>query len=127
MISRRIRAATVLAAGAAAIGVGLSAASAQDCFVTNRAIQGAFGAAHSSQWQLIDMNAILVGFGACPALVTQVDAAMAARGFPIVVVTRSNKTLPDNGHGIQHLDDPGGYFDTAVNAANAGFLAGVCG
>jgi hypothetical protein len=126
MISRRTRAATVLAAGAAAIGVGLSAASAQDCFVTKRAVQGALGAAHSSQWFLIDVNAFLVELGACPALVTQVDAVMAARGFPIVVVTRSNKTLPDNGHGIQHLDDPGGYFDTVFSAANAASLAEVC-
>jgi len=123
----RTRIATAVAAGAVALGLGLTTASAMDCFVVNRSVQGALGAAHSSRWGLIDLNAILQGAGLCPAAISQVDAAITANGWPLVLVTRTNKTLPDNGHGIQHLDDPGGYFDTAIAAAGAAVGSGACG
>jgi hypothetical protein len=42
-------------------------------------------------------------------------------------VSRTDKTLPDNGHGIQHLDDPGGYIDTVMGVVNTDLTAGVCG
>lgn len=124
---RRSRIATVAVAATAALGVGATSVSAMDCFVVNRSVQGALGAAHSSQWSLIDVNAILSGAGVCQAAIDQVDAAMTAAGFPLVVVTRSDKRLPDNGHGIRHLDDPGGFFDTLIGTAEAVVGAGACG
>jgi hypothetical protein len=127
MVTNRTRIATVLAAGAATLGLGLGTVSAQDCFVTNRSVQGAYGAAHSSRWGLFDLNAFLAGLGVCPAAISAVDTAITSHGWPLVLVTRTDKTLPDNGHGIQHLDDPGGYFDTAIGAVNAALSAGACG
>ncbi len=127
MLTRRSRIAVGAAAAAAALGIGATSVSAMDCFVVNRSVQGAFGAAHSAQWSLIDVNAILSGLGICDAAIAQVDAALTARGFPLVVVSRSDKTLPDNGHGILHLDDPGGYFDTLIAAAGSAISGGACG
>lgn len=126
MFTRRRRIAVAAAAAAAALGIGVTSVSAMDCFVVNRSIQGAYGAAHSSQWALIDVNAILSGSGVCQAAIDEIDAAMTAAGFPLVVVTRSDTTLPDNGHGILHLDDPGGYFDTLIGAAEAALGGGAC-
>lgn len=127
MLTRRSRIATAVAAAAAALGIGATSVHAMDCFVVNRAVQGAFGAAHSSQWALIDVNAFLVSAGVCQAAIDQVDAALTAQGFPLVVVTRSDKTLPENGHGILHLDDPGGYFDTVFGSLDAALGGGACG
>jgi hypothetical protein len=123
----RSRIAVAAVAATAALGIGATSVSAMDCFVLNRAVQGTLGAAHSSQWALIDVNAFLVSSGVCQAAVDQVDGALTAQGFPLVVVTRSDKTLPDNGHGILHLDDPGGYFDTAFGALGAALEGGACG
>ncbi len=127
MISHRTRIATILATGAATLGLGLSTVNAQDCFVTNRSVQGAYGAAHSSRWGLFDVNAFLASIGACQAAISEVDAALAANGWPTVLVSRTDKVLPDNGHGILHLDDPGGYFDTVISVGTAAVAAGVCG
>ncbi|HZS13402.1 MAG TPA: hypothetical protein VFC09_02280 [Candidatus Dormibacteraeota bacterium] len=127
MLTRRRRIVVAAGAALATLGIGATSVSAMDCFVVNRAVQGAYGAAHSSQWVLLDVNALLVGAGACQAAIDQVDAAMTAAGFPLVVVSRSDKTLPENGHGILHLDDPGGFFDTLINAAEAAIGGGACG
>lgn len=124
---RRSRIAVAAVAGTAALGIGATSVSAMDCFVVNRAVQGALGAAHSSQWSLIDVNAILTDAGVCQAAIDQVDAAMTAAGFPLVVVSRSDKVLPNTGHGIQHLDDPGGFFDTLIGTAEAAVGGGACG
>jgi hypothetical protein len=127
MLSHRTRIATILATGAATLGLGLSTVSAQNCFVTNRSVQGAYGAAHSSRWGLFDLNAFLAGLGVCPAAISAVDTAITSNGWPLVLVSRTDKTLPDNGHGIQHLEDPGGYFDTVISVGTAAVAAGVCG
>jgi hypothetical protein len=70
---------------------------------------------------------VLTGLGVCPAAISDVDAALTANGWPTVIVSRTDKTLPDNGHGIQHLDDPGGYIDTVMGVVNTDLTAGVCG
>lgn len=124
---RRSRIAVAAVAATAALGIGATSVSAMDCFVVNRAVQGAFGAGHSSQWAVIDVNAILSGMGICQAAIDQVDAALTAQGYPLVVDTRTDKVLPDNGHGIRHLDDPGGYLDIVIGTAEAALGSGVCG
>ena len=78
-------------------------ASAMDCVVVHRSTQGATGAAHSSQWALIDVNQVLTPCATGDQL-AQVDAALTQAGLPLVFDTRTDKVLPDNGHGIQHID-----------------------
>lgn len=127
MTIRRTRIAAAATAGLAALGIGLTTAHAQDCIVVNRSIQGAYGAAHSSEFALFDVNAFLGSLGVCQAAINDADAALAAQGYSPVVVTRADKTLPDNGHGIRHFDDPGGYEDIVMTTVNNDMAAGVCG
>jgi hypothetical protein len=94
----------------AMVGVGIAAslvlvapAAAMDCVVVNRSTQGAIGASHSSQWALIDVNAAIAPCVTSTELVA-VDAALTQAGLPLVFDTRTDKVLPNNGHGIQHID-----------------------
>ncbi len=96
-----------IGAAVAAVAIVLASAasaSAMDCVVRNRSTQGAIGAAHSSRWVLIDVNAAL---GPCltSQQLAQVDDALTAAGLPLVFDTRSDKVLPSNGHGIVHIDE----------------------
>ena len=77
---------------------------AQDCVVVNRSTQGAIGASHSSRWGLIDVNAGVMQCGGSPADVAAIDLALGQAGLPLIFDTRTDKVLPDNGHGIQHID-----------------------
>ena len=97
----------VLGAGLFATAMVVAAAApafAQDCVVVNRSTQGAIGASHSSRWALLDVNAGATGCGATPTEVAEIDAALGQAGLPLVFDTRTDKVLPDNGHGIQHID-----------------------
>ncbi len=92
------------AIAAAAIATVALPANAMDCVVVNRSTQGAIGASNSSQWALIDVNAALSGC-LSDAQLAQVDAALTQAGLPLVFDTRTDTTLPDNGHGILHIDE----------------------
>ena len=96
----------LIALGGAALAASLVLATpvaAMDCVVVNRSTQGALGASNSSQWVLIDLNAALSGCISSSEL-QAVDTALTNAGLPLVFDTRSDKTLPNNGHGIQHID-----------------------
>jgi hypothetical protein len=95
-------------------------ASAMDCVVVNRSTQGAVGAANSSQWALIDLNQALAPCAG--SQLPQLDAALTQAGLPVVFDTRTDKTLPDNGHGILHIDTAYGPTITSV----LGDAAGPC-
>jgi hypothetical protein len=106
-------------AGAAAVAatlVAVTPAAAMDCVVRNRSTQGAVGASKSSQWALIDVDALL---RQCPAIsgadLVTIEADLAAANLPLVFVTRSGTTLPDNGHGIVHIDSA--YFPIILGVA----------
>jgi hypothetical protein len=96
-------------------------ASAMDCVVVNRSTQGAVGAANSSQWALIDINQVLAKCATGDQLTT-IDDQLTHAGLPLVFDTRTDKVLPDNGHGIQHIDTA--YVPIIVGVLGA--AAGPC-
>lgn len=71
---------TALAGGAAAAVLLATPAIAQDCVVVHRSTQGALGAANSSEWATIDINAILTGCGVSSDETAGVDASLTAAG-----------------------------------------------
>ncbi len=100
LLKKTLIAGAVSAATIAAVAL---PAGAMDCVVANRSTQGAVGASNSSQWALVDVNAALSGCLSDGQL-AQVDTALSQAGLPLVFDTRTDKVLPDNGHGILHID-----------------------
>ena len=70
---------------------------AHDCFFVNRSTQGTNGAAHSSRWVQIDVNAAVAGCGASVEEIAQVDAALTKAGLPFVFDSFTQRLLPDTG------------------------------
>jgi hypothetical protein len=101
-----LRTKVLIAAAMTSVAIAAAAvpAGAMDCVVVNRSTQGAAGAANSSQWALIDVNQTLAPCATGDQL-AQLDAALTQAGLPLVFDTRTDKTLPDNGHGILHIDE----------------------
>jgi len=54
-------------------------------------------------------------------MIDQADAAVTAAGLPTVFTTRTNKVLPDNGHGIVQIDNEmAGAIVSPTDLANCG-------
>jgi hypothetical protein len=107
---RRLTLATAVIVG----GLTLFAASAaaMDCVIVHRSAQGATNAS-SNNWAVVTtadiVDACWGGNGVATA-----EAAIEAAGYPTVFTTRINKVLPDNGHGIIHIDNE--YINVLIGA-----------
>jgi hypothetical protein len=89
-----------------------ASAAAMDCVVVNRSVQGALHAS-SNNWAVVTTADIV---GACWGGQGEAtaEAAIEAAGLPTVFTTRTNKVLPDNGHGIVHIDNE--YIGVLIGA-----------
>jgi hypothetical protein len=89
-----------------------ASAAAMDCVVVHRSVQGAMNAS-SNNWAVVTTADIV---GACWGGQNEAvaEAAIEAAGYPTVFTTRTNKVLPDNGHGIVHIDDE--YIGVLIGA-----------
>jgi hypothetical protein len=109
-LRRRLTVVTAVIVG----GLTLFAASAaaMDCVVVHRSEQGAMNAS-SNNWAVVTTADIV---GACWGGngVAAGEAAIEAAGYPTVFTTRVNKVLPDNGHGIVHIDNE--YINVLIGA-----------
>ena len=109
-IRRRLAVAGAIIVG----GMTLLAASAaaMDCVIVHRSVEGATHAS-SNNWAVVTTADIV---GACWGGngLAAGEAAIVAAGYPTVFTTRVNKVLPDNGHGIIHIDDQ--YIGVLIGA-----------
>jgi hypothetical protein len=108
----RRRLAVVGAVIVGSLTVWAASAAAFDCVIVNRSVQGATHAS-SNNWAVVTTADIV---GACwggSGLATA-EAAIEAAGYPTVFTTRTNKVLPDNGHGIVHIDNE--YIGVLIGA-----------
>src|SRR5690242_2054320 len=89
-----------------------ASAAAMDCVIVHRSVQGATHAS-SNNWAVVTTADIV---GACWGGngVSTAEAAIEAAGYPTVFTTRTNKVLPDNGHGIVHIDNE--YIGVLIGA-----------
>ena len=109
-LRRRLTVAAVVIVGS--LTVWAASAAAMDCVVVHRSVQGAMNAS-SNNWAVVTTADIV---GACWGGNNEAtaEAAIEAAGLPTVFTTRTNKVLPDNGHGIVHIDDE--YIGVLIGA-----------
>lgn len=127
---RRVLGRRTLAVACAIAVIGALAAAgsaaAQDCVIVHRSAQGT---AHASSinWAVVSVSDIVQScyLDASPGQIDAANAAVSAAGLPTVFTTRTNKVLPDNGHGIVHIDNElfgaiVGAIGPPTNLANCG-------
>ena len=109
MRRRLTLAVTVIVGG---LTIWAASAAAMDCVIVHRSVQGAMNAS-SNNWAVVTTADIVDACWGGNGLATA-ESAIEAAGYPTVFTTRVNKVLPDNGHGIIHIDDQ--YIGVLIGA-----------
>lgn len=109
-VRRRLTIATAVIVGGLTLWA--ASAAAMDCVIVHRSAQGAMNAS-SNNWAVVTTADIV---GACWGgnNLATAEAAIVAAGYPTVFTTRVKKVLPDNGHGIVHIDNE--YINVLIGA-----------